>query len=421
MTLNDTVIGSRVESTALSARVVDTLADLDKMSGPWRQLEQLAADPLTYFQSFAWCRTWAEHFAADSGKEPASSARRTEMRIVAVYQGGQLILVWPLMVNGSRNALRTVSALSEPLAQYGNLIINPCLREPSALADAIQTGWTALLERERPDAFDFSNVPAAAFPATVLTEAPFETCPGGQNSAFDLSVYDNFDDYRSKMKSSTRRARNKRRNKFAKLGRVDYMVRFAGDPGYRELVRDGVAMKQRWLSETGRATRTLRDPNVIDFLCALPINPNGGSGAAAFALTLDGRPVSIEIGFSWFGRFYSWLGAFDWDLRDYSPGKIQLEESIRWCLAQGLDAYDLLGDPSTYKDNWSNVCDPLIKWRAAPTLRGRVYLSVWNDRLLPILKNTLASLPPGLKASMIPIAERHLAKSPGSVSVGPDK
>ena len=126
----------------------------------------------------------------------------------------------------------------------------------------------------------------------------------------------------------------------------------------------------------------------------------------ASAITLDGRPIAVEIGFRWFGRFYSYLGSFDWELRDYSPGKVQLEEAIRWCLEQGIEAYDLLGEPAAYKSGWSNMSTSLKTYRLEPTLRGKAFASVWSRSIRPAAKSMMQAAPLGLRTRLAPIAER---------------
>ncbi len=399
-------------AAAVSCRVdiITDIAGLDAIAPAWRALEIRAADPLTYFQSYAWCRTWCAYYVPEKGCLSAPAALAPDIRVCVVWKGDRLVAVWPLMALGSPHTVRRIVSLTEPHSQYGNILVDPEFRASGNYAAAISDCWSKLRQEDRIDTIIFDNVPASAIPVEISQVAAVEQgkdrgpelMPSGASAAFDLTSFDSFEDYRKSLKSSTRRARNKRRNKLAGLGEMHYVVRFAGEAGYADLLRHGIAMKRRWLTETGRATRALNLPNVTEFLAALTNEPNGESGAFAAAVTIDGKPVAVEIGFLWHRRLYSWLGSFDWDLRDYSPGKVQLEEAIGWCIGRGVTHYDLLGDPTTYKSDWSNGTTPLVSWRAAPTLRGRLYLSVWNDRLRPAMKRALAAAPPGLRAKLIP-------------------
>jgi CelD/BcsL family acetyltransferase involved in cellulose biosynthesis len=379
---------------------IDSLVGMDRIRDEWQALERRAADSLSYFQSYDWCRTWCAHYA--------TSARSTgpQIRIYTCRLGGRLVMVWPLMLIGDRRPLKTVVALAEPHGQYGNILIDPVVWSAGLAADLVESCWRLVDSAERADAIMLDSVPDGALPRRLYASGEVMAEPAGLNSAMDLTRFDGcYEAYRANLKSTTRRARNKRRNKLAAQGALDYRVHFGGTPEYAELVRIGIAMKREWLERTGRATRALNLPEVPEFLGALPNSPEGDNGAVAAALTLDGRPVAAEIGFRYQRRFYSYLGAFDWELRDFSPGKLQLDEALKWCLTNGIEVYDLLSDPSAYKSDWCNVATPLTTYRRASTLTGKAYLGLWCDNLRPALKRTFEQMPLGLRSRLTPLAE----------------
>jgi len=120
-------------------------------------------------------------------------------------------------------------------------------------------------------------------------------------------------------------------------------------------------------------------------------------------------PVLAPPGFLYHRRFYSYLGSFDWSLRAYSPGKVQMEEMLKWCLDHRVQSYDLLGDPSSFKSDWSNVTAPLMVYRKARTLYGQAYVHLWSDSLRPLLKKVFESMPLWLRSRLIPLVERRAA------------
>lgn len=381
---------------------VESLAEMDRLGGEWQALERRAADSLAYFQSYDWCRTWCAHYAADDrGDGP-------QIRVYTCRVDGRLVMVWPLMQIGDRPTVRKIVALTEPHGQYGNILIDPDIWSAGFAADLVESCWRLLERREKVDAILLDSVPDGAMPKRLGASGEVKMGWSGHNSAMDMTGFGGcYEAYRASLKSTTRRARNKRRNRLAAQGTLDYRVHFGGTPEYADLVGIGIAMKREWLERTGRATRALNLPHVPEFLGALSNNADGDKGAVAAALTLDGRPVAVEIGFLYHRRFYSYLGAFDWELRDYSPGKLQLEEALKWCLERGVEVYDLLGDPSTYKFDWCNVTTPLAAYRRANTITGQAYLSVWCDNLRPALKRAFEQMPLGVRARLIPMAEKR--------------
>ena len=388
-------------AAGLLVRRIDSLASMDGIRSEWQALEQRAADSLAYFQSYDWCRNWCAHYATGDASRPA-------IRIYAGHLAGRLVIVWPMMLTGDRYAVRKLVALTEPHSQYGNILIDPDAAAAGIAADLIETCWRTIRRREKADAIILDSVPEAALPEGLCANAGLTALPVGLNSAMDLTRFDgSYEMYRAGLKSTTRRSRNKRRNKLAALGQLDYRVHFGGTPEYAELIGIGIAMKRVWLEETGRPTQALNLPHVTEFLASLSNTASGDNGAVAAALTLDGRPIAVEIGFLYHRRFYSYLGAFDWALRDYSPGKVQLEEALKWCLERGIEVYDLLGDASSYKSDWCNLTTPLTTYRAANTMYGRAYLSVWRDKLRPALKRAFESMPLGMRARLTPVVEKR--------------
>lgn len=376
-------------------RSADGLAALES---EWRALERRAADPLTYFQSFDWCSTWYR-FNQD-GADPCG------VRIVTARSGDRLVLVWPLMLTGSSWTVRRMLPLTMPHGQYGNMIVDPNLKADGRLPAIIEECLDRLVSAEQPDLVSFADVPAGGEDLPTAFDGAGQVETAGESAWMDLTLFDDFDDYNRQLTRSVRKGRKRKRNALDGLGHIAHVVKHGGEDGFAELVRAGVEMKRIWLQETGRPTRVVNRADFADFLAALPHDPKTGNGALASAITLDGRPIAVEIGFCWFGRFYSYLGSFDWDLRDYSPGKVQLEEAIRWCLEQGIEAYDLLGEPAAYKSGWSNMSTSLKTYRLEPTLRGKAFASVWSRSIRPAAKSMMQAAPLGLRTRLAPIAER---------------
>lgn len=113
----------------------------------------------------------------------------------------------------------------------------------------------------------------------------------------------------------------------------------------------------------------------------------------AHVLTLSGRPVAIELGMAHRGQYHSYLGAFDWNLRKYSPGKIQIETTLQWAKEAGLDQFDFMGDPAGYKSYWTCSSHPISSRSIPLTPRGWFYSFVWRTHLRPLAKTVFNSSP----------------------------
>ena len=159
------------EDIPLRVEIVTDTAGLDAIAPAWRALEIRAADPLTYFQSFAWCRAWCAYHVPDPGGAAAGAG--PAIRICTVWQGDRLVIVWPLMAVGSRHAIRRIVGLGEPHSQYGNLIVDPQFRRAGEPAAAIMRCWCSLRELDGAHLLVVDNAPDGSLPfETAATGSP---------------------------------------------------------------------------------------------------------------------------------------------------------------------------------------------------------------------------------------------------------
>jgi CelD/BcsL family acetyltransferase involved in cellulose biosynthesis len=255
----------------------------------------------------------------------------------------------------------------------------------------------ALLRSDHCEIAVLGMIPATSPLARALSAfRPLESCEN-QTSILDLSVFASSAHYLASLGKVQRRNRSKRRNKLAKLGALRLDVIWPGHPEFAELVTLGVAMKRRWIKETGRYSTGFSIAGVEQFLARLAGCPKAREGACLSALRAGERIVALELGFLRHRHYYSYMGSFDWDLRDLSPGKIQMEMTICWLIDNGADAYDLLANPADYKQSWSNR-DIALKTFAIPySWKGRAYAELWLNHLRPALKRVWGTMPIALR------------------------
>ena len=374
-----------------SGNWITTLEEMSAARTQWRELETYSGGSLKYFQSFDWCYNWCRQFSA-----PVENSTKPQIRIYTLRKNGRLAMIWPMMRVQDRCNIKKLVFIGEPLTQYGNILADRKLITTQDIVDA----WEQIVGTSDVDVVALNNFPAKS----VLGNCPsIETSARVQSptSIMDLSGFADFEALNASLSSSTRRNRNKRRNKFAGLGDVTQIDVAGGLPGYKKLVDQALDWKQLWLTETGRTSEILRLQQTRRFLKSLE------EGAVALALTIDGKPAAIEIGFLQDLHYYSYIGAFDWELRDYSPGKVQIEEALRWAIDNGIHSYDLLGNPSTYKTHWSNVEIELASHFKALTVKGKLYESVWKPIVRPLIKETFYRIPVGIrKRVLLPLVGR---------------
>lgn len=367
---------------ALTVRVLTDIAGMEAISDDWRALERRCDGGLSFFQSYMWCRAWSECFAGGSGG--------TRPFVATVRAGDRLVAVWPLMVGGLRGALRRIETLGGTHSQYSTLILDP---EFADRADAIAGKLLSSLTAS--GGFDvalFESVPDGSTLAAMLSRAAPVATVRNAASLLDLTGFSSSDAYLAGLGKLQRRNRNRRRNHLARHGDLRFSVLWPEEPAFTTTVRQALAMKRRWLAETGRLGVGLSQPGFSDFLAGLQGDRDRREGACLFVLETGERIAAAELGFLHAGHYYCYLGAFDWDLRDASPGKVQMEMTVCWLIDNGVSTYDLLANPTAYKDSWSNRIVGLGTYTIARTWRGRLYARGWLPTLRPALKRAAKAI-----------------------------
>lgn len=294
------------------------------------------------------------------------------------------------MQSGVAGALSRIEALGGTHTQYSNLLIDPDfagLSEP--IADKL---LAALADRGDFDVALFEGVPDGSALAAMMARANSVATVRNAASLLDLTGFASAEAYVAGLGKLQRRNRNRRRNHLARHGELQFSVLWPDDPAFAPTIQHALHLKRRWLTETGRLGLGLSQAGFGDFLAGLEGDRESLSGACLSVLETGDRIAAVELGFLHGGHYYCYMGAFDWDLRDASPGKVQMEMTVCWLIDNGVATYDLLANPAGYKESWSNRTIGLSTYTIAPSWRGRFYARGWVATARPALKRGLEAL-----------------------------
>lgn len=377
---------SRPEATFLedgNQYVIDcvrSVEDLEKLRSAWQALERSTSQPYIYFQSFDWVLEWCRIHCANS-ESPSPS-----MRIYILLRNNKLSMVWPLMASKSVTGLTNLCFLTEPHGQYGNVIVD----ENTVSVNTAKRLWQHIQKSPDIDAITLDQYPQNSFVRIVLEGSGIVENSHRHASILNLDGFEDWEEYTASLSKKQRKQRKQKRNKLAREGDIRYEVYYGGSTKYAELIALALEWKQEWLRETGRRATVLSQRSTFEFLSKLAGKPgnsqNAPEGAVLGVLTIDNVPLAIEIGFVLSRHYYCYLGAFDWAKREFSPGKIQMEESQQWAKEVGISKFDFLGDPADYKSSWTDEEDPFESRSVAVSWRGYVYSSLWKARLRPTVR-----------------------------------
>ncbi|UYO00962.1 MAG: GNAT family N-acetyltransferase [Devosia sp.] len=354
----------------MTSRVLGTLDEIEAIADEWRALETACPDPLNYFQSYDWCRNWVSQFGDTH-----------QPYVITVWRGGRLVALWPRMIVDMAG-IRRLETLGAPHSQYCGILMRRDGASEAGIVKALRQAGRA----SNCDVTISRAVPKGSALDKLLSDKPVIAGSDNVASVLDLSGFASSEAYTAQLGKLQRRNRNRRRNHLARLGDLTFEVIWPGHADFDTLVYQCTEMKQRWLHETGRFSVGFSMSGYADFLAGLSGDPGAASGACLSVLRAGDKVVALELGLLRRGHYYAYIGGFDWDLKDLSPGKVQMDMTVGWLIDNGVQTYDLLINPAEYKSSWTNS-EIAVSGRAEPlSWRGRFYVSAWLPRLRPAIK-----------------------------------
>ena len=388
--------------------VLDCLSDIQSMEAiayEWQYLENNCGEPFIYFQSYDWCHQWCKNYVtSDNTSDLLAHANYSPcaLRIYVLRRNSELVMIWPMMIRKLNVAGITAQTfLSDPHGQYSNVICNRSLLP----LDVGKTIWNHIREATKADTITLDQYPQSSFLRQMVEGDGLVERSKRHSSILDLKAFASWEEHLASLDAKSRKQRNRRRRKLEKHGEVDYQVFYGGSAQYNELAALALKWKKLWLRNTARRDAVISQALTRKFLCSLSGNQNNvdklPSGAVLGALMLDGKPIAIEIGMCLDGHYYSYLGAFDWQHRPLSPGKIQIEEMQKWAMEVGLKKFDFLGDPAEYKSEWTNSHDALESRNVSTTLRGVLYCVSWKAYLRPVARFLFTKLDADMRSKIL--------------------
>lgn len=352
----------------LVGRVVGGASAVEALGAPWRRLAEAASGPAA-FQTHAFALAAARYH----------EARGARVRVAVVEREGAVECILPIAVV-RRSGIRIGVLLGDPIAQYGDALI-----ARDASPHAVGTALACLRAEPSIDALEFRRIRADAAIGPALA-----AYGGVDDSAIDAPFADltRSDSIEALLlgvggaKQRRERARSRRRLEESGAVRVD--VRQGSEAS--SFLREAVALKKAWLSERGLASAVLDDAAAIEALEQAASDSTRAVTGVAMRLTVDGQPAAYEIGLLCGGRLHAYLGAVAEGYSAFSPGKVLMEEAMRWCLFNGVEVYDLLPSADAYKRHWSTGAVAVRDVVAPITPLGRLYAGLWLTKVRPWLK-----------------------------------
>ncbi|MAM94202.1 GNAT family N-acetyltransferase [Parvibaculum sp.] len=348
---------------------------IDELVPEWRALELRRPHAATAFQSCDLLLHWARYFTNE----------RNELRVVAVREKGELVLVWPLAVEKTPFG-RIAGWAGDPVGQYGDVVA----AEGGARDAWIERAFAEIGNWSDVDFLCLRGVRADGAIAGWAARRAREIGPVLEAPAFDAASFADAATFVAARWPEAKR-NEKRMKKLAALGDIHFEVLAPGERA-AELVARGFAFKREWLASRGLYGRALIDRRTEDCLVALARDDTAASGITVSHLTVGGESAAVEIGFRRGGKHYAYMGTFSPAFAKQGPGHVATEFTIRDCIDRGLTEYDPLPPVADYKLSWSNASVSVRDYGVVLTWSGYAALA-WMSIVRPAAKTLYEKLP----------------------------
>ncbi len=387
----------------LQIDMVQDATALAALAPEWSSLFERAGRPSQVFQTHAFATLYASAYDLGAPGTPPGHRCDCRLAIVTARREGRLVLIWPL-VETRRFGVRCLSWLGEPVAQYGDVILDPS----EQAAATLHAAFDYIRAEIRPDMFRLRKVRSDAVVAPFLAslgitpteavEAPCVTLAAG-GSPFE-----------GRQNGKARKNRRRLMRRLEERGVVVFRELPPSEAASAALAA-GLADKRDWLMRRGLVSPSLGDPLVDRLLDRAATDPDRATGCAAFELAVDGRPVAFALGFRCKRRLMLHMITYTHDMEKHGVGVLNLEAILRLAEAEGLEAVDLLPPKAEYKLDWADVTVAVADYQMGLTARGRIVSKIVDGRVLPAIKSNIERLPMSLRRKLAARTLAHAASA----------
>jgi CelD/BcsL family acetyltransferase involved in cellulose biosynthesis len=214
------------------------------------------------------------------------------------------------------------------------------------------------------DAFD-TAIQAVPHPTKMDTLPAYGIC---------LEQFPNWGSFAASLSKSLRTSLRYEAGRLGKLGRVEAGWCKTGAEA-ESMLRWIFDTKRRWAQSHRRSAPWLSRSYVMDFFIELANRSDLSNTPMVSYLKLDGTPIAASINLVGTKSVEYFITTFNNDFALYSPGKLLIEQCVRWALLnrRNFDFRILHGD---YKARWSDTQAAYNTYTLYLTRWGR-----WKSRL----------------------------------------
>lgn len=357
--------------------VVRTRAGFDALEADWQALFVRAARSEHMFLHFNWLWHWANHYL------PASA----ELGIVVGRRNGQLVFVWPLMMERVAG-LRQLAFMGAPVSQYGDILADPF----PDLEGVLEQAWQCACSTLKPDLFRLAKIRTDATIAPLLAAKAFRVTSQEEAPAATLSAAPTYADVEHRFSAKLRKNRRRELRRLEERGTLDVAFH-TGTTEAASAARLAMTLKRAWLDSRGLLSKAFADTRVDAFFADAVSSTARPCGVAVSVLSSAGENANVAISVTCKGRRALHVLAYALKFEKFGVGKHHLDAALQQAYADGVQVYDFLAPNHAYKMDWADTVVVVADHALALSPLGKLYTDIYLARVREGLKAVLKRLP----------------------------
>jgi CelD/BcsL family acetyltransferase involved in cellulose biosynthesis len=365
-------------------QIITKFSDFENLKEQWIKLLDNAIFD-SFFSSYEWCNCWWQSFALSDDK----------LAIIVAEKNGELVAIAPLMIRRIKEYgfnLNVLRFIGVPNADRCDIIIHK--DEENVLPELINfiftkvEGWSQLHLNEIPVESLFVKWLQENYPRVFIEEG--SECP-----YVSWADWESWDEYYKSLSKKTRLELNRKNNTLKKEGKSQYHHLF--NPGPDNSV---LAMARELERKSAKAQHIVTENLALVGekhwgFQQMILNNCGKYQVLLSWLVREEKLIAYLYGFIYKKRYYAYNTAYSGEAIKYYPGKLIMNEALRYCKENNIQIFDLLRGATHLKSRWANGCSEQqnvyclrnqpVNWLySVVVFKLRPFI---KQRILPILKD----------------------------------
>jgi CelD/BcsL family acetyltransferase involved in cellulose biosynthesis len=335
-------------------RQAHSLAEIDALEEPWRELGSRVGHPLA---QFSWTRACASAFAAEATPHVLAGLRLNEIVALAPLESKRRLGIRRLQLAGA-------SELYEPM----DLMWTDERALERLIAALARGGSPLLLQRIPADSLSLRKLKRIYRCRAVVITRPQPACP---YIALDEGWLEPEQHLNSGRRSDLRRARRKAEH----LGVVTTEIRTPNLDELPELLDTAFEVEAHcW--KGGAGTALMHDAHRAVFYRQFAEAACMEGILRICFLRIGDRVAAMQLALEQGRGFWLLKVGYDERFAPCSPGQLLLRDTIRYAVEAGLESFEFLGRAESWTEVWTKTEHQYVSVRVYPLgVRGMAALA----------------------------------------------